>query len=199
MCPVNFSDSPAPSAPWVEPDGRSLKSADRIWKLTAVLTFFPIAAILHNRVFSTHLCILNLIGDDYTPSVLASWLRSDPSPWLALVASVGAYFLGNWKKAIRAWGAAFVVAFLPLSVWLWDIPFTGRVVCRVLHDGRTWLSSRHFYLLGAIAYFPIGYFLMRRTNKRRSQRGAPAHASESNQGDGADARSADGSRRSLSS
>ncbi len=127
------------------------------WKLAGALTFFPVAAILHHTIFRPHSCILNLLGTDYYPSVVATWVRSDPSPWFALLAAVLLSVLASRGPGFRPWILAFLVAFSPLTIWLWDIPFTGGLVCRTLHDGRSELRSWHFYLLAAAAYFPLAY------------------------------------------
>jgi hypothetical protein len=139
-----------------------LKPPDRSWKMVAVLTFFPVTAILHNAIFKPHRCVLNLVGNDYYPSVLAKWASSDPSPWLAMILTVVTYVVGARKPLFRPLVMAFLIAFLPLAIWVWDIPYTGGIVCRTLHDGKSWLHSRHFYFFGALAYLPILYLVMSR-------------------------------------
>jgi hypothetical protein len=50
-----------------------------------------------------------------------------------------------------------LISFMPLAIWIWDIPFTGRVICHHAHDDRLqvfgWaVTSRHFYCLGVIVF-----------------------------------------------
>lgn len=131
---------------------------DHWWKTICVLLIVPLTAILHHVVFFTKTCMINNFGPEYTPTVVWNWLSRDPSlPW-AIVASWVAYHMGNRSKWVRAAVAPVFVAFLPLSLWLWDIPFAGRPICNYYHDGRVILygdsplRSFHFYVLGACIY-----------------------------------------------
>lgn len=151
-----------------------MRLSEKEGKIVAAVSFFPFGAILHNAIFKPHTCMLNYLeGVDYYPSVVGRWLVSDPSPWLAALAAFIAYFVTRRKPALRPWLAAFVVAFLPLCLWVWDIPATGRVICHVLHDRRTFLTSRHFYLLGALLFVPLGYLFARRAGAEADQGHAP--------------------------
>ena len=52
----------------------------------------------------------------------------------------------------------FLIAFLPLTIWVWDIPFTSRFICRHFHDNKLLLlgysiKSRYFYVIGIVIYF----------------------------------------------
>ena len=128
------------------------------WALICCLNFFPLAAALHNAVFYRPTCMLNPFGHDYASlSVLATWLARDPSvPW-AVVGSMLIYWAGLGLPILRMLAAPIFIAFLPLTIWIWDIPFTSRVICASFHDGRLALfgvpiMSRHFYLLGLVTY-----------------------------------------------
>jgi hypothetical protein len=125
------------------------------WSLAGGLTFFPISAILHHLVFRRHSCILNMVGPDYYPSVIVRWAKADPSPWIALAAAIAVSLFASKRSVLRSWIWGFLFAFLPLSVWLWDIPFTGGFVCRTLHDGRSEVRSWHLYLFAAVAVLPL--------------------------------------------
>ena len=131
---------------------------DHWWKTICVLLIVPLTAILHHVVFFTTTCMIDNFGPEYTPTVVWKWLSRDPSlPW-AIVASWVAYRMGNRSKWVRAAVAPVFVAFLPLSLWLWDIPFAGRPICNYYHDGLAILygdsplRSIHFYVLGACIY-----------------------------------------------
>ncbi len=68
-------------------------------------------------------------------------------------------------------GHMHVAATLPVSVWLWDIPFSGRVICHAFHDGRIrvlglTVGTRHIYLLCAVLY-AILLWLTWRAQRRR--------------------------------
>lgn len=127
------------------------------WKIAAVLVFFPITAILHHRIFSRPHCMTNLL---HSRKVFVEWIGSDPSPWLGLAAAVAAFILVSRNARFRSWVAAFPIAFLPLSVWIWDIPGTS-IICPLFHDGKIGLRSWHLYLLGTALYLPIVSLLMR--------------------------------------
>jgi hypothetical protein len=58
---------------------------------------------------------------------------------------------------------AFAIATIPLSLWIWDIPFTGRIICRLGHDGRSPVNTHDLYIFAAIAFAPIWYWLWRRS------------------------------------
>lgn len=139
-----------PSAPTLDDD--------HWWKISCILLIVPLTAILHHVVFYTATCMINNFGPEYTPAVVWNWLSRDPSlPW-AIVASGIAYYMGTRLKWVRVVVAPVFVAFLPLSFWLWDIPFAGRPICKYYHDGKAILygnsplRSLHFYILGACIY-----------------------------------------------
>jgi phosphatidylglycerophosphate synthase len=132
------------------------------WGLVSALTFFPIAAILHHAIFFAPQCMLNPFGRDYFADVVWLWLRSDPSPWLGALIAIGVYFLGKRYRAVQLGALAFLLAFVPLSLWVWDIPMTGRIICGHLHDNRTAIRGRHLYLLGAAVWILIFMTLRRR-------------------------------------
>jgi hypothetical protein len=127
------------------------------WLLTSVLAFFPITAILHNAVFFKPTCMLNSLGNEYTPDVMKLWLTRDPSPYLGAALTVALYFAGEYLPRIQLPTLAFLLATIPLTLWVWDIPFTKRKLCRVLHDGRSPLRSRHVYLAVAALFVPLLY------------------------------------------
>ncbi len=98
---------------------------------------------------------------DYTPHAVSIWLTADWSLLVALLSAAVMYLLGGSHKTIRMPVLAFVIAFAPLALWVWDIPFSGRIICRFLHDGRAGFYSRHLYIVGAGAWFPVLILLRR--------------------------------------
>lgn len=132
------------------------------WPWKCAFTALPLTAILHHGLFYRPRCMLNGFGPDYDLATLLKWLAREPSlPWALLLAGV-AYVCGlgaeRYARLLRASVAPFVVAFIPLSVWIWDIPFSGRWICRSFHDERLDLAfigvvhTRHFYLFGLVVY-----------------------------------------------
>jgi len=104
------------------------------------------------------MCMLNTIGDDYTPAVIALWLRRDPSlPW-AIVIAACAYLAGRRSEKVRLLLAPVFISSLPLSLWIWDIPFTSRYICDTAHDDNILtiaglpVSTEAVYLLSAAMY-----------------------------------------------
>jgi len=148
---MNDTHIQATQAPVVQ----SGKMSKGLWILVALLTVIPVAAMFHHLVFYRPQCMLNPFGPDYYPEVVANWIRNDPSLPIALLVAVLVWAAGVYRPQIRLWALAFVFAFLPLSIWIWDIPFTGRVICDLMHDGRVPLRTLHLYLLGLVVWFPI--------------------------------------------
>ena len=143
----------------------------RWWAVMPLLLSIPLTAILHHLVFFRPTCILNNFGPDYTPRVLLSWVEKDPSPYLGLLLATIIWWVGRTRAFVRRAAAAFLVAFAPLSIWIWDVPFSGRVICLNFHDGRVPIHSRHLYLLGAALFAGLLLFhrmaLRRRTGAQR--------------------------------
>lgn len=132
------------------------------WKLACAFLVIPLTAIWHHAVFYSPRCMLNDFGPDYTPTVVANWLSRDPSLAWAVVSAIAVYAGGKRRRWARLLAAPVFLAFLPLSLWIWDIPFTGRIVCRHWHDKRplipSWdlvIRTRYLYLLGALAYVAL--------------------------------------------
>ena len=145
--------------PWLAPWNEAGTPSMRRWlRATCVLVVIPFAALLHHRVFFPSMCMLNRIGDDYTPGVVALWLRRDPSlPW-AIVLAVCAYLAGRRSEKVRLLLAPVFISSLPLSLWIWDIPFSSRYICDIAHDENILtiaglpMSTEAVYLLSAAAY-----------------------------------------------
>lgn len=134
---------------------RTLKG--RSWAFCCALTVFPFTAILHHAVFYPSQCVLNPFGPEYDAATIARFLSRDPSlPW-AVVACLSLWTLGSKRPRVRQAVAPVFFALLPLTVYLWDIPFSGRAVCRSIHDGRPisgdfYLRTIYFYAWGAATY-----------------------------------------------
>jgi hypothetical protein len=135
------------------------------WATLSLLLVIPFTAVFHHAVFFRPTCMLNSFkprgqqATDYTLEALRLWLSADPSLYLAVVAAVLVWFVGRRQKPVRLLASPFFISFLPLSLWIWDIPGSGRLICRLCHDGRIVLPafehvvrSRDLYLVGIVAY-----------------------------------------------
>jgi hypothetical protein len=127
------------------------------WGVMAALLVFPITAVLHHLVFFRGMCMLNRIGEDYTIPVIALWLSRDPSLPIACAIALAIFFAGRRFDVLRRLAAPVLFATIPLTIWIWDIPFTGRIICHSFHDGRlrigdTPFATRWLYLLSALIY-----------------------------------------------
>lgn len=101
--------------------------------------------------------MLNPFGDAYTLSTLRALIVQDPSIGLAAAVAASTYVAGRRWPQLKPMASFFVLSFLPLAIWLWDIPLLGRPICRHFHDGRAEVlgspfSSRHLYLLGLVSW-----------------------------------------------
>jgi hypothetical protein len=94
-------------------------------------------------------------------AILLEWLAMDPSPYLGLIAATLAYVLMRLRTSTVLYVAAFIAVSVPLSIWVWDLPFTGRVICWTFHDDRTFLKGRHLYAFAALLYIPAVWLLKR--------------------------------------
>ncbi len=153
------------------------RTGNGAWLVVAFLTAIPITAALHHAVFYRPTCILRPFGPDYHAEVVLRWIRNDPSPALAVLAAAAVWAAGLRVPRLRVWAAAFLLAFAPLSIWIWDVPFTGRIVHRLFHDGKVPLHTRHLYLAGVAVWYPAVILLrrMRRTGSRGTHaRSSPA-------------------------
>jgi hypothetical protein len=122
------------------PVGRRAPESLRSWYTACVLLVIPLTALLH-YLFNLHRCMLETFGDDYTVESVRQLFLRDPSlPW-AIAAMVLVYHVGKRSPWVRRAVAPAFAASIPLSVWLWDIPFSGRAVCRHMHDGRMMLAE----------------------------------------------------------
>jgi len=90
-----------------------------------------------------------------------TWLSRDPSlPWAIICAAV-AYKAAESTPWLKGLVPPFLIGFAPLSIWIWDIPMSGRMICRSFHDNKLILPllgplhSRHLYLLGTIVWLGI--------------------------------------------
>jgi hypothetical protein len=131
--------------------------------LLAFLSFFPLTAIFHHAIFHRPTCILNNFGADYTLPVIVNWLSLDPSPYVGLVCALVVFVAAMHYPILRLAILAFVIATIPLTIWIWDIPFTERVICRLGHDGRSPINSMDLYIFAAITFAPIWYWLWRKS------------------------------------
>jgi len=144
-----------PTSPWIS----------RHWRLICGLNVFPLTAAFHNPVFYRPTCMLNNFGLEYDLPTIGAWLARDPSlPW-ALFVSLCVYLTGLRIPLIQTLAAPVSLAFLPLTIWIWDIPFTGRIVCHSFHDsklviGGSPVHTRHLYELSLVLYVVLLAFLV---------------------------------------
>ncbi len=134
---------------------RSMDAGDRLaWRFIALLLVVPLTAIVHHLVFFERQCMFNSFGPRYDAATILAWLRGDPSPYVGLGLAGVVYVAGLRVPAIQ-WGSlALLIATLPLSLWIWDLPLGDRPICRLAHDGRSPIQGRHLYLL-ALFLWPI--------------------------------------------
>jgi hypothetical protein len=145
-------------------DASSNRPARRLWGAKCFALLIPFTAILHHGVFYPSTCLLNPFGADYVPAVVWGWLSRDPSLAWAALAAAGIHMTGVHARVgafVRASVVPFTIAFVPLSIWIWDIPFASRPVCANWHDGRLivpvlgTVRSKHLYALGAMLFSAI--------------------------------------------
>jgi hypothetical protein len=117
--------------------------------------------------------MLNPFGNDYNLTTIRGMFLHDPSlPW-AITAMAGVYHLGTGRPWLRRAAVPAFTASLPLSIWLWDIPFTGRIICRNFHDGRVVLfhglplTTKWVYVFCFIIYLAFQAILLRRQRATR--------------------------------
>ena len=139
----------------------------RRFALVAALSAFPATALLHHLIFFRSQCMLNPFGPEYTPDVIRAWLVADPSPGWAAAAALTLFRMGRERRTVRAATTWFVIAFLPVTVWLWDLPFTGRVICTRFHDGLSPLRTFHLYALGVAVWLALALHAGRARQRAR--------------------------------
>jgi hypothetical protein len=144
-----------PASPWIS----------RHWRLICVLNVFALTAALHNILFYRGTCMINDFGPEYDLHTTAAWFRSDPAlPW-ALLLSLAIYAVGLRIPLVQMLAAPISLAFLPLTIWIWDIPFTGRSVCHAFHDSKLVIGgapvhSHHLYELGLLLYVALSAWVV---------------------------------------
>ena len=136
----------------------------------SALLVLPITAVLHHLVFFRGMCMLNKIGPDYTLATIKRWLSIDPSLPIAIALALVVLVAGLQWKWIRTLAAPGLVATLPLTLWVWDIPFTGRIICDSFHDGRlrigsTVVTTGWMYIASTIAYLLMMLYRVRKSSE----------------------------------
>lgn len=130
------------------------------WRTISLLAVIPYAAVLHWAIFHHPTCMLNNFGHRYTLANIAAWLYRDPSlPW-AIFAAILTFQLGLRFSLVRALVAPGFAAFAAFSLWIWDIPFTDHLICRIFHDGRfeiaAGVSLRTLHILSFCSLLYVG-------------------------------------------
>lgn len=164
-----------PAAPVLEGDFALDRREQVWWALLCILLVIPFTAVWHHAVFYPRHCILKDFGPDYAADMVAQWLSRDPSlPWAMLTSAV-LYAGGRRSRRIRLLAAPLFVATLPLSIWIWDIPFTGGWVCRTGHNGNRLpvlnvvIRTRYLYLLAAMLQVVLLVATLARRSPGRSE------------------------------
>ena len=138
-----------------------LECNKRWWRMCLAASVVPFAAMLHHLVFYRPTCMLNSFGAaDWFDTQVIDWFMRDPSLAWALVLVLSLTLLAQRYVMSRVLLAPLFVAFLPLSIWVWDIPLTGRIICATFHDERFQvmgivIHGRYLYVFGALAYLGI--------------------------------------------
>jgi len=148
------------ASPWSERFGAD--RARRRWSLICTALAATFTALFHHGWFFRSTCMLNDFGPDYRLDVLARWLSHDPSLLLGVLCALAVYGAGVRQPRLRPLALAFVLAFLPLSLWVWDVPFAGRPICASLHDGNIALRGFHLWALGGLGSCLGAVFSLRR-------------------------------------
>jgi hypothetical protein len=122
--------------------------------------------------------MLNPFGADYTPHVIRLWLTEDPSLPCALAIGLIVWIVGKRVLRLQVFVAPIFASFLPLSLWIWDVPLSGRFICRHFHDGRLALwgipvTARYFYMLGLVLYVTFVWAALRKRKKEGERRRFP--------------------------
>lgn len=147
------------------------------WRMTCVLSVIPVAAALHHAVCYYQRCMFQPFSSSYevTWSVAWEWLKHDPSvPW-AILAAILIHRVGRRIRAVKILMAPLFISFAPLSLWVWDIFFLDRPICRMFHDGRleVWkgfpVRGWHFYVLGVCLYIAFAVYLLLQYYRSRAQ------------------------------
>lgn len=139
--------------PWIAYRRRADRS---FWRIYCGLLVIPVAAVIHHAILFRPTCMLNNTGGTYRePAAVLRWLQADPSLPIAIVLCVVMFYAGQRMDWIKKALVPINLSFLPLSVWVWDLPGTGRWVCHTFHDGRLHVfgvpfSTRYLYVLGAL-------------------------------------------------
>ena len=173
-----MSDTAADAAESEEGAAPRGSFSDRHWALVCVLSVFPLAAILHYTITFHTTCMLNPFyhwGNDYSnPTLLRYWLTRDPALWAGMLLAHIGYHRGLRWPVLRFHVGIFLVATLPFTIWVWDIPFTNRVLCRTLHDDRLQLAGfgvtgSHIFLLCFLLHAALFLLLRRRRSAAASR------------------------------
>jgi hypothetical protein len=143
------------------------------WFVLCCFTILPTAAILHHTLFYRPTCMLNPFGPDYNIPTLWHWLSRDPSLPYTIIFSLIIYWVYTKLHWVKIFVLPYVLSFLPLSVWVWDIPFTGRTICKHFHDDRlvllgTLIHTRHLYVLGVFLFVLQTVFILIKHRKYQS-------------------------------
>jgi hypothetical protein len=156
-------------------EGRAIR---RLWLLTSAGFWIPLTAMLHHLVFHRPNCMLQYFGPEWDFATFAYWLWTDPSPWVAALGVMALRWGSERFPAIRSFAGRFFVSFLPLSLWIWDIPGTGRAICAHFHDGKVEfavgvpLRALHLYLVCSLIFVAWSVIDWRRRSTARQGAGS---------------------------
>jgi hypothetical protein len=135
----------------------------RWWRVMCLLSVIPVAAAYHNVVLpaTRSTCMLNpLHMPDWNLQSIYMFLTSDPSLLLAIASMGIVYALGLRIGTIRALVAPAFVSSILYSLWIWDIPFTGRLICLTIHDNRLLLWDGQPLNSRVVILVSLGLYLL---------------------------------------
>lgn len=114
-------------------------AVNKPWAAQCAALVIPYTAAWHHMVFYRPTCLLNPFGPEYNWETVSTILMRDPSLAWALLTAIVTYFAGLHARIGRLVQLAALpvfIGFIPVSLWVWDIPFAGRPICRHWHDGK---------------------------------------------------------------
>lgn len=153
---MRLSRHPLPLPPPATPQGPARLRGR--WLRTCALLVVPGTAVLHHALFFPRTCVwVPFEGESNRTTDLKRFLREDASLAWAVALASATYRLGLRRPKVQRLCAPLFTGLLPLSLWIWDVPFTRRAVCRHLHDGNLAVGglrvrSAHVYSLSAALY-----------------------------------------------
>jgi len=141
--------------------GKRAASPSRRWLRTCRLLVVPYTAVLHHALFFPGTCLwVPFEATPHRTTDLRRFVREDGSLVWSIALAAATYRLGQRRPKVQRLFGPLVTGLLPLSLWIWDVPFSERAMCRYLHDGKLSIKgcpvrTAHIYSLSAILYMVL--------------------------------------------